>query len=203
MLYQNESPLAGKIGEKVFDEKLTIFDDPLNDGYPGARAFDDEGTPCRSLPLVEKGVLRNCYCDLFYAKKLGTQPTGHGYKSAMWGGEVVSLKPTPSLQHLFIEPGDLAFRDMIRSMDRGIILGQALGAHSGNIQNGDYSIGLSPGIYVEGGEIVGHVKDAMVAGNIYETLKNVISIENRQQYSSGGRYPAVMVDDVSVATKEN
>ena len=87
-------------------------------------------------------------------------------------------------------------------MDRGIILGQALGAHSGNIQNGDYSIGLSPGLYVEAGEIVGHVKDAMVSGNIYETLRNVISIEKRQHYGSGGRYPAIMVDDVNVATKE-
>lgn len=47
----------------------------------------------------------------------------------------------------------------------------ALGAHSGNIPNGDFSIGLSPGLYVENGEIVGHVKDSMVAGNIYEVMK--------------------------------
>jgi len=52
------------------------------------------------------------------------------------------------------------------------------GAHSGNILNGDYSVGLCPGLYVENGEIMGHVKDAMVAGNIFETLKEVIDIED-------------------------
>ncbi|MFQ5870163.1 MAG: TldD/PmbA family protein, partial [Candidatus Zixiibacteriota bacterium] len=158
MLYQKQSPLAGKIGEKIFHDKLTILDDPVNDELAGARSFDDEGIPCRSLPLVEKGVLKSYYYDLFYAKKLEAQPTGHGYKSAMWGVDTVSTKPTPSLQHLVIEPGDLAFAEVIRSMDRGVIVGEALGAHSGNIPNGDYSIGLSPGLYIEGGEIVGHVK---------------------------------------------
>jgi PmbA protein len=201
MLYQNQSPLADKVGQKIFDEKLTILDDPLNDEFPGARACDDEGTCCRLLPLLEKGILRNYYYDLFYAKKLHAEPTGHGYKSAMWGGETVSLKPVPSLQHLLIEPGELTFAEMIKSMDRGVIVGQALGAHSGNIPNGDYSIGLSPGLYVEGGEIVGHMKDTMVAGNIYNTLRNVISIENMQHHGSGGRYPAILVDDVNVATR--
>jgi PmbA protein len=201
MLHQKQSPLAGKIEEKIFDEKLTILDDPLNDGDPGARAFDDEATPCSSLPLVEKGVLKNYYYDLFYAKKLEAEPSGHGYKSAMWGRDMVSLKPGPSLEHLYIEPGDLTLAEMIRTMDRGFIVGQTLGAHSGNIPNGDFSTGLSPGLYVENGEIIGHVKDAMVAGNIYKTLRNVIAIENTQHFSSGGCFPAILLDDVNVSTK--
>ena len=119
----------------------------------------------------------------------------------MWGGETISHKPEPSLQHLLIEPGDLTFGEMIKSIDRGIIVGEALGAHSGNIPNGDYSIGLSPGLYVERGEIVGHVKDAMVAGNIYETLKNVVSIEDAQHFGPSGRYPAILIDNVNVTVK--
>jgi hypothetical protein len=43
-----------------------------------------------------------------------------------------------------------------------------MGAHSGNILNGDFSIGLSPGLYVERGEILGQVKNVMVAGNIFD-----------------------------------
>jgi PmbA protein len=201
MLYQRESPLEGKIGEKIFDEKLTIRDDPLNDNYAGARAFDDEGTPCRPLALVEKGVFRSFFSDLYYGMRLRTGSTGHGYRCARWGGETVSIKPTPSLQHLVVEPGGTPLEEMIGSVDRGVILCQALGAHSGNIVNGDYSVGLSPGLYVEHGEIVGHVKDGMVAGNIYETLRNVVSIERTQHHASGGRFPALLVDDVSVAIK--
>src|SRR4030042_4429702 len=119
----------------------------------------------------------------------------------MWGGETVSFKPSPSLSHLFIQPARRSLSDMISTMKRGVIVAGALGAHSGNILNGDYSIGLAPGLYVEDGRIVGHVKDAMVAGNIFDTMKRVAEIENEQRPGSGGMYPAILFDDVSVAIK--
>ena len=75
-----------------------------------------------------------------------------------------------------IKPGNKSFLQLVKSIDRGIILEGALGFHSGNIPNGDYSVGVSPGLYVENGEIKGRVKDAMIAGNIYETLKHVVDV---------------------------
>lgn len=200
-LYQKLSPVAEKIGEKIFDEKITIYDDPLNDKMPNARSFDDEGTLCRYLPIIEKGRLKNFYYDLHYSKKMNTKATGHGYKSAMWGGDTVFLKPIPSLEHLHIKPGTKSFSELIKLMDKGIVVAGALGAHSGNIQNGDFSIGLSPGLYVEHGEIVGHVKDAMIAGNIYNAMKNVIDIEDTCYPVSAGTFPAILFDNISVATR--
>jgi len=87
-------------------------------------------------------------------------------------------------------------------MDKGIVVAGALGAHSGNIQNGDFSIGLSPGLYVDNGEIVGHVKDAMIAGNIYNAMKNVIDIEDTCYPVSAGTFPAIIFDNISVATRK-
>jgi PmbA protein len=84
-------------------------------------------------------------------------------------------------------------------MDRGIIIAGALGAHSGNIPNGDFSIGLSPGIYVENGTIKGRIKDAMVAGNIYEVMRNVVAIEDSLHTGMAGYYPAVLFDNINVA----
>ena len=193
--YEKTSPLCAKVGQPVLSTKLTLIDRSLDDSVPGARAFDDEGTPCRDLPLFEQGVLRNCYCDLYYAAKLGIPPTGNGYK-----GEI-QYKPHPDLNHLTLLPGDRSFAELVRLMDRGIIVAGAMGAHSGNILNGDYSIGLSPGILVEGGEIKGQVKDAMVAGNVYETMKNVIALEDMVHTGHMGRFPAVLFDDVSVVTR--
>jgi PmbA protein len=203
-VYDEVSPLAGKTGEKVFSETLTIVDDPVDDRFPEARAFDDEGVACTPLTLVENGTLRGFYCDLNYAEKLGTSSTGHGYKTLRFGGDTLALKPVPALQHMRIEPGTASFADLMGSIDRGIILEGGLGPHSGNIPNGDYSVGVSPGLYVENGEIVGRVKDAMVAGNIYETLKNVVAVGDRLYPSfawGGGWLPPLLCDDVSVATK--
>lgn len=201
-VYEKTTPLIDKIGTQIFDSSITIYDDPLNDSLPGARSFDDEGVDCRVLPIVEKGVLKNFYFDLYYGSKLNVGSTGHGYKATDWGQESIRVRPSPSLEHLHMVPGDKNFYDMIRSIDKGIIVSQALGAHSGNIPNGDFSIGLSPGIYVENGEIMGHVKDAMVAGNIYEVMRNVVSIEDKVYLSNMGVFPSVLFDDVSVAIKE-
>jgi len=200
-IYQKVSPVLGRLGEKMFDQKVTILDDPLNDAIPDARGFDDEGTPCRSLSIIDRGVLANFYYDLLYAKKLNASPTGHGFKSSMWGGETVSFKPSPSLEHLIFKPGEKSFSKLLESIDQGIIIAGVMGAHSGNIQNGDFSVGLSPGLYVEKGEILGHVKDAMVAGNIFDTLKEVVEIEDTLHPGPGGTFPAVLLDNVSVATK--
>jgi PmbA protein len=203
-VYEKVSPLADKRGEQVFGEKLTVVDDPVDDRFPEARAFDDEGVVCRPLTLVENGVLKGFFTDLSYGRKLGVPSTGHGYRTLRYDGDAISLKPTPALQHIRIHPGDASFTDLVRSMDRGIILEGGLGPHSGNIPNGDYSVGVSPGLYVENGEIVGRVKDAMVAGNIYQTLKNVLAVGDHLYPSfswGGGWLPPVLCDDVSVATK--
>ncbi|MGB2698570.1 MAG: metallopeptidase TldD-related protein, partial [Candidatus Zixiibacteriota bacterium] len=107
-----------------------------------------------------------------------------------------------ALSHIKIKTGNKSFDDLLKSMDKGIIIEGALGPHSGNIPNGDYSMGISPGLYVENGEIVGRVSDVMAAGNIYETLKNVADIGDTL-YSTwfGALVPAIVFDNVSVAAK--
>ena len=195
-IYQNISPLAEKMGEKIFDEKFSVYNDPLNDSLPGARPFDDEGTPCDRFQIVEKGMLKNFYYDLYFAQKLKAVPTGHGFRGSVFS------KPSPSLGNLSISPGDTSFPDLVSSVDRGVIIAGALGAHSGNIPNGDFSIGFSPGLYVENGEITGHVKDAMAAGNIYDTLKNIVAIEDTLRPASGGSFPALLFDNIKVTTKK-
>jgi PmbA protein len=201
-VYEKISPLGDKMGEKVFSEKISIYDDSLDDKYPGARAFDDEGVACRKFAVVEKGVLKSYYYDLEYAGKLSAKPTGNGYRTGMWGGDPIALKPTPAFSRMTIMPGNKSFWQLVESMDRGIIVENALGAHSGNIPNGDYSIGADPALYVENGEIVGRVKDAMVAGNVYETLKNVVNVGHTLHPSQDDAWvPPILCDNVSVSTK--
>lgn len=203
MVYEKVSPISDKKGKNIFSSSLTIVDDPLNDKYPDARACDDEGIPCRELTLVENGVLKSFYYNLKYAGKAGVKSTGHGYRNGPWGGDPLAINPEPFLGHLTIKPGNASLEKLISSMDRGIIVEGVLGAHSGNIPNGDYSVGVSPGLYVENGEIVGRVKDAMIAGNIYETLSNVIDIGSVLYPAfSGAWVPPILCEGVSVTTKK-
>ncbi|MGQ9664888.1 MAG: TldD/PmbA family protein [bacterium] len=201
-VYYKKSPLINKIGEKILSEKLTIYDDPLNDSHPFARSFDDEGVATQKLMIVEKGVLKNFYYDLFYADKMGTTSSGNGYKGSGWGNETAAIKPAPSLENIFIEPGTKSLKEMIKEMDSGIIVAGVLGAHTGNIPNGDFSIGVDPCLYVENGEIIGRVKNTMIAGNIYTVMKDVIEIENRLHpvFMFGKALPAVLIDNIAVVS---
>ncbi|HDQ98717.1 MAG TPA: TldD/PmbA family protein [candidate division WOR-3 bacterium] len=194
-VYEKVSPLREKVGEQVLSPLLTLTDAPLDDTWPGARSFDDEGTPCMNRALFERGVLRGFYTDRYYAWKLGTRPTGNGWRSG------ITSRPSPDLGHLRIEPGRHSLAELLKEMGTGVIVAGVLGAHSGNILNGDYSIGLSPGLWVENGEIAGHVKDAMVAGNVYEDLKRVVAVGDRLEDAHMGRFPALLLDGVNFATR--
>jgi PmbA protein len=201
-IYNRVSPLQNRRGEKVLSEKFTLYGDPADPMEVDQHFFDDEGVPAKTHTIFDKGVFRNLILNLDYASKLNEEPTGTGYRGGMWGGETVALAPTPKLSCSRIAPGNVSFEDMIRSIDKGVIVLGVLGAHSGNILNGDFSVGLDPGFYVENGEITGRVRDGMVSGNVYDVLNNIESVENSLHESfTGGRYPSILLNDVSVAAK--
>jgi len=193
--YYNISPIKDKIGSKIFSSMITAYDNPIDDTMPGSRSFDDEGTVTSKVMLIENGVLQSFYFDRKTAKKMGTKSTGNGYCRE------ISRLPKPDVRNFTIEAGALTLEQMIKSIDKGVIVPSVLGAHSGNIPNGDFSVGLSPGIYVENGEIIGHVNDSMVAGNIYDVLNKVIAIENEKHLASMGCFPAVLFDNINVVMK--
>ena len=87
-LLEERSYLGGKLGERHFDEKVSIADDALDPrGLP--KGFDFEGIPKQRVPLVENGVLRGAVWDSASAARAGGSQaaTGHAPPPAMrrWG----------------------------------------------------------------------------------------------------------------------
>jgi PmbA protein len=87
-LLEERSYLSGKLGERHFDEKVSIADDALDPrGLP--KSFDFEGVPKQRIPLVENGVLRGVVWDLTSAARAGNsqRSTGHASPPALrrWG----------------------------------------------------------------------------------------------------------------------
>jgi len=191
--YDKITPIAEKLGVRIFDEKLTLFTDPLDEEYPGCRPFDDEGVVCHRHNIIKNGVFEKRFNDLNYAAKLNERPTGHGIR-----GSITSL-PAPSLHCLKIQQGHTSFDEMVQGMKRGVILESMLGAHSGNLPNGDFSVGVSPGLYVENGKIIGRLKEGMVSGNIYKMLKKIDAVEDTLHATGSNWMPSILVDNVHVA----
>ncbi len=196
--YEKVSPLLDKKNQQVFSPLLSFVNDPTS-GNLGRRVFDDEGIKTGEHAIFKNGVFTTPYYNLDYASKMNEKPFGTGFRGGMWGGDKISVTPSPSLAHARFAYGEKSFEEMLSMIDRGVIVYGSLGAHSGNILNGDLSIGLNPGLYVENGKVVGRVKDAMMAGNIYSILSNVIAVENSAHYTdSMYDNPSILIDDVSV-----
>jgi predicted Zn-dependent protease len=77
-LLEERSSLAGRLGEKVMDEKITIVDDALDpDGLP--KQFDFEGMPKQRVTLIENGVARGVVWDRVTAARAGNAQTSTGH----------------------------------------------------------------------------------------------------------------------------
>ena len=193
MVLEKASPLAGKAGRKLLDEKFNLSDDATLALRPTSRPFDDEGIPSKPCPLVENGVVKSFYYDLRTAALAGTKSTGHGHRTP---GQ---SSPTPSA--FIISAGDTALSDMIADIDEGLIIEQLMGASQGNILGGDFSGNVLLGYKIENGRIVGRVKDTVVFGNVYALLKEIVALGSDARWIGGLFSPSIFVPALSVSSR--
>jgi PmbA protein len=189
------SPLKDKMGEQVFDKKMSLWDDATVAYGIGSYPFDDEGVASRRLPLVTNGVVANFLYDLQTAALAGRQSTGNGRR--VGGGF-----PSPVTSSLILGGGDVSFQAMVEDMKEGLVVEQVIGAEQGNILGGDFSGNVLLGYKVENGEIVGRVKDTMIAGNVHQVLTELVGIGQEARWVGGIlQTPPLYCSHVSVATK--
>ncbi len=72
-------------GEKLFDERINIYSDPLNAEVPG-NAFDGDGLPTSRMSWVEKGVVKNLFYSRYWAEKNKVAATPYPSGFIMSGG---------------------------------------------------------------------------------------------------------------------
>jgi PmbA protein len=185
---EKASPWSDRRNQLVLAPNLTLRQDP-NFG-PFSCPFDDEGTITQPLMLIEQGVLKNFYTDRVTSKKLNLPGTGNGFRSSL------GSYPTPSLCNLIVDGGDRPFAELVASIDDGLIIDQVLGSGPGI--SGDFSVNVDLGYRVQNGQIIGRVKDTMVAGNIYQALKNPIVLGQDSDWNGSCWTPSAIVEGLSI-----
>jgi PmbA protein len=195
MVFEGISPLKDKLGKAVFDERLCCWDDATLPYQVASGPCDDEGVPSQRLPLIGNGVVSNFLYDLRTAALANTRSTGSGRRSG-------NALPRPGISSLLIDEGDIPFDDMVRSMKEGLVVEQVIGADQGNLLSGDFGGNVLLGYKVENGEMVGRVKDTMIAGNIYQVLGELLGIGREARWVGGIlQTPCLYCPSLSVAVK--
>jgi len=175
-IQQGRSFLAGKVGESIAGESLTVKDDPLVARGLSSRYFDGEGIAAKPMTLIEGGVLKNLYVDTYYGAKAGLTPTSGGSSN------------------LLATPGDRDLAGLIADAGSGIYVTGWLGGNADN-NTGDFSFGCR-GHLIENGVIGAPVTEMNVTGNLLSLFGKLAAVGNDPWPWSSTKLGSLMFEDV-------
>jgi PmbA protein len=191
---KGRSLFAGREGQQVAGELLSLADDGVRPDGLDSAPFDGEGTPCRRTPLIQHGVLQGFLYDSYTARKAGRGSTGNGLRGSYSG--LPGVHPT----NLVIDGPVTPLADIIAGLQRGVLVTDAVGVHSGaNPISGEFSVGIS-GVLIEDGRLSTPVHEVTLAGDIIGMLKNVTALGDDARWVPGGSIltPSVVIQDMAI-----
>jgi len=193
LVQKGASPLVGRLGEQVLGSEVTLHDDATRTFGDASTAWDAEGLPARSTVLFENGVLRSYLFDLQTAGMLDAEPTASAARS-------FATAPRPDATNVVLAPGSESFESLLAGIDRGLLVDEVIGGGQSNVLAGEFSVNVGLGFLVESGEIVGRVKDCMIAGNVFELFQRVRGMGSEQETHGAIVAPPVCFDAVHVTS---
>jgi len=191
-IYRQESFLAGKLGEKVADEGVTVIDDGTIPGLFGTSPFDDEGVPSRRTPVIERGVLKSYLLNTYAARKLGMRTTANAARG---------LAGNAGIGHgnFFLEAGVQTPGGILAGIASGFYVTGLMG-FGVNIVTGDYSRGAT-GLWIRDGELAFAVSEVTIAGNLRDMLLNVEAVGNDLEFQGSLAAPTLKIGEMTVGGK--
>ena len=186
-----DSILAGKLGERIAVDDLTVVDDPTLPGKFGSYVYDDEGIKAKRVELIKDGILVNYLNDRETSALLGLEPNGHGRAQGY------AYQPLVRMGNTYVEPGDWSFEEMLGEVKNGLYM---IGDKGGQVDTagGTFTFGAKEGYIIENGEIKAQVRDVALSGKILDVLKNIRAIgdDTRIEFPGYcGKGQVVPVDD--------
>ncbi|HZQ13097.1 MAG TPA: TldD/PmbA family protein [Pseudolabrys sp.] len=181
--------LRDKMGQKLFAGGICIVDDPLRKRGIRSRPFDGEGVACRTLKLVEDGVLRSWLLDCATARELGLTTTGHAQRGT-------SSPPSPGYTNLHLEAGGVSPGDLIADIKDGFYVTDLIGMGV-NMVTGDYSRGAS-GFWIENGRRTYAVSEVTIAGNLIDMFRTLTPADDLE-FRYGTNAPTLRLEGLTVA----
>ena len=200
MAQMGMSLLAGKEGEKIAADIVTITDDPMREGVSIQTNFDGEGVAAYRKSVVEAGVLKTLLHNRETAAVAGVESTGNASKGSY--ASPVAISPYA----FCLEAGEYSEEELFAMVGNGIYITELKGLHAGaNPVTGDFSL-ESAGFKIVDGKKAEAIKSFTIAGNFFELIKSIAALSNKVEVAITGGFttfgaPAVLIHDLSVAGK--
>ena len=172
------SVYAGRIGEKVASDLVTVVDDATLPNHNGSFTVDDEGVPAQRKVLIKDGYLVGYMYDRLRAMKEGRESTGNGRRQSYAHVPIVRMTNT------FIERGKDDPEDIIRDTKKGVYVVK-MGGGEVNTVTGDFVFEIMEGYIIENGEITYPIRGATLIGNGPKALQDIDAVGNDLGWAIG------------------
>lgn len=180
-ILSGEAKWLGKIGEKVASEKLTVAIKPWDERIFGTAVRTEDGFRTEDYLLIENGILRS-YLDSLYVSKKCNVP-----------------RALSTDLDMVVSPGDTKLAEMIKSIDKGLIIGAISCGYPG--ANGEISGVAKQSFYVENGEVKGAVNETMVSFNLADMFLNIEDVSKETICNGMVVMPYIKVGNILVSGK--
>ena len=182
--------LAGKKGQQVFGENISIYDDHT-DGNTFSLPFDFEGYERKKLNIIDQGVAKELAYDIRTALKEGVDTTGHGLGEASTGGFPINL---------IMKNGAKSLEDIIKETDNAILVTRFHYMNVVDPKKALFTALTRDGLYmVKNGQISHAVKNMRFTESMLNAFNKVTAVsKDRKKVPSffGVSYvPALKIDD--------
>lgn len=188
------SLLKDKVDKSVSNKNFTLIDDPfMKEGF-NTCSFDGEGTATSVKKIIDEGVLKTYLYNWKTATKDGVESTGNGFRNSY------KSSVSTSATNLYVEKGDKSLEEILETVDKGVIITDLQGLHSGlNPVSGDYSLSAH-GYEIENGKIKRPINQITIAGNFFKTLMDIEEIGNDLRFALNGvASPTIKVKKLAVS----
>lgn len=154
-----------KMGGKIGNDQVNIYDDPTIPHFRGSYNTDDEGTVPKKTPLILKGKLTGLLQDRLSAKLMKKPLTGHGRR------QDYTCMPIPRMSNTYLDKGEYAPEEIIKSVKKGFYAHKFQG---GQVEDsGKFTFSVSSGFLIEDGKLTVPVKQATLIGTNIDILNKI------------------------------
>lgn len=199
MLINYQSPFKDKMGEKVFDERITITDATDDITHYSSQKHDFEGVPCHAITYIDKGILKDFAYDMRNAKKLGVETNGRAA-----GGFAIFRAAS-------FNPGTRSEEQLIESIDDGVYISNLWYANFVNMPEGSITGLTKDGLFrIKDGQIVGSLKNMRFTDKLTDFLGDAepssnLSMKIHSTYGNlfglSGKVPALNLGSFNFSSK--
>lgn len=190
---RSRSWLAGREGDRIASEVLTVREEPLVPAGLRSSEYDGEGMARRPRALIDRGLLTTYLHNSYTAFKAGVEPTGHASR----GGYASTVGISPSnLQTL---PGEKTEAQLISEIDEGIYVAYA--GISPNAVTGEVSTTLDFGFRIQGGECTTPISTTLIGSTGDELLSKIDAVSSDYREEPGLILPSIRIRDIQIASE--